>query len=104
MPPVVTSPRLSVPQLGMEIPSKEITIPTFTIPADYDLILPLTGMMEVTSKVDTNYYKWEATVSAGNNTVESPTYVTKFTMMADSPIKVLAFTTEGNLRYILFIN
>ncbi|XP_034555340.1 apolipoprotein B-100-like [Notolabrus celidotus] len=98
IPPVVNSPHFSMPQLGMEIASKEIRIPTFTMPAEYDITLPLTGMMEATAKVNTNYYNLEATVSAGNDTVESPSYVTKFTMMADSPIKLLAFTTEGTAK------
>ncbi|XP_041660813.1 apolipoprotein B-100-like [Cheilinus undulatus] len=95
IPPMVTSPEISMPQLGMEVASKEIRIPTFTIPSEYDFTLPLMGMVEVTSKVNSNYYNWEATVSAGNNTVESPSYVAKFSMKADSPIKVLAFSTEG---------
>ncbi|KAM6992474.1 apolipoprotein B-100-like [Tautogolabrus adspersus] len=95
IPPVVTSPEISMPQLGMGVASKEIRIPTFTIPSEYDLTLPLMGMVEVTSKVNTNYYNWEATVSAGNNTVESPSYSAKFSIMADSPIKLLSFSTDG---------
>ncbi|XP_038560849.1 apolipoprotein B-100-like [Micropterus salmoides] len=95
IPPMVTSPRIYVPQLGMDFATQEIQIPTFTIPSEYDLTLPLMGMVEVSSKVNSNYYNWEATVSAGNNTAESPSYLAKFRILADSPIKLLSFSTEG---------
>lgn len=104
IPPVVSSPRISMPQLGMEVASQEIQIPTFTIPSEYDLTLPLMGMVEVSSKVNSNYYNWEATVSAGNNTVESPSYLAQFNILADSPIELLSFSTEGNLIFILVFN
>ncbi|XP_029352750.1 apolipoprotein B-100-like [Echeneis naucrates] len=95
IPSMVTSPRISMPQVGMELAPRQIQIPTFTIPSEYDLTLPLMGMMEVSAKVNSNYYNWEATVSAGNNTAEFPNYLARFKVMADSPIKLLAFSTEG---------
>ncbi|KAK9531434.1 hypothetical protein VZT92_010860 [Zoarces viviparus] len=95
IPPMVNSPHISMPQLGMEVASQEIQIPTFTIPSEYDLTLPLMGMVEASAKVNSNYYNWEATVSAGNNTAESPSYLAKLSIMADSPIKLLSFSTEG---------
>lgn len=104
IPPMVSSPRISIPQLDMEFASKEIQIPTFTIPSEYDLTLPLMGMAEVFAKVNSNYYDWEATMSAGNETVESPSYSAKFSVMAESPIKLISFSTDGNLIFILFFN
>lgn len=104
IPPVVTSPRISVPQLGMDFASQEIQVPTFTIPSEYDLILPLMGMVEVSAKVNSNYYNWEATVSAGNNTSDSPSYLAMFNILADSPIKLLSFSTEGKFIFIIFFN
>uniref|UniRef100_A0A8C4FGP8 Vitellogenin domain-containing protein n=1 Tax=Dicentrarchus labrax TaxID=13489 RepID=A0A8C4FGP8_DICLA len=95
IPAVVSTPSISMPQLDMEFPSKEIQIPTFTIPSEYDLTLPLMGMAEVSAKVNSNYYNWEATASAGNNTAESPSYLAKFNIQADSPIKFLSFSTEA---------
>ncbi|KAL7389148.1 hypothetical protein ABVT39_027149 [Epinephelus coioides] len=95
IPPMVSTPRISVPQLDMEFASQEIQIPTFTIPSEYDLVLPLMGMVEASAKVNSNYYDWEATMSAGNNTVESPSYLAKFRVMAESPIQLLSFSTEG---------
>ncbi|KAM3603035.1 uncharacterized protein V6R79_015481 [Siganus canaliculatus] len=95
IPPVVTSPEISVPQVGLELAAKEIEIPTFTIPSEFDLTLPLMGMAEVSAKVNSNYYKWEATMSAGNNTAEYPSYLANFNILAESPIELLSFTTEG---------
>lgn len=99
IPPMVKSPLISMPQLGVEFASKEIQMPTFTIPSEYDLTLPLMGMVEGSAKVVSNYYNWEATVSAGNNTAESPSYLAKFSVVADSPIELLSFSTEGNLIF-----
>ena len=104
IPPTVTSPQISMPQLGVDFAPQEIQIPTFTIPSEYDLTLPLMGMVEASAKVNSNYYNWETKVSAGNNTAESPSYLAKFKVMADSPIKLLSFTTEGNFIFILFLN
>ncbi|GAA6228828.1 apolipoprotein B-100-like [Lates japonicus] len=95
IPAMVTSPRISLPQVDMELAPREIHIPTFTIPSEYDLTLPLMGMVEVSAKVNSNYYNWEATASAGNNTAESPSYMAKFNVLADSPIQLLSFSTEG---------
>ncbi|XP_039980964.1 apolipoprotein B-100-like [Xiphias gladius] len=95
IPPMVTSPRISLPQVDLELAPREIQIPTFTIPSEFDLTLPLMGMIEVSAKVNSNYYNWEATASAGNNTADSPSYLAKFSVMADSPIKLLSFSTEG---------
>ncbi|XP_029281256.1 apolipoprotein B-100-like [Cottoperca gobio] len=95
IPSMVNSPHISMPQMDIEFASQEIQVPTFTIPSEYDLTLPLMGMVEVSAKVNSNYYNLEATVSAGNNTAESPSYLVKFSVMADSPIKMLSFSTEG---------
>ncbi|XP_056150457.1 apolipoprotein B-100-like [Lampris incognitus] len=95
IPSMLTTPHMSVPQVGLELAQREIQVPTFTIPTDYDLNLPLMGMVEASAKVNSNYYNWEGMVSAGNNTAESPNYLIKFKVMADSPIELLSFTSEG---------
>lgn len=102
IPPTVTTPHILVPQVGMEVASKEIQIPTFTIPSEYDLTMPLLGMMEVSAKAQSNYYNWEATLSAGNSTVDSSSYEAKFNTVAESPIEVLAFSAEGNYNLVIF--
>ena len=82
--------------MGLDLPSKEIQVPTFSVPSNYDLALPLIGMVEVSAKVNSNYYNWEAMISAGNNSVEDPSYMVQYKVMADSPIELLSYTTEGN--------
>lgn len=101
---MVSSPRIFVPELGLEFASQEIQIPTFTIPSEYDLTVPLMGMMEASTKVNSNYYNWEGTMSAGNNTAETPSFVAKFNILANSPIKFLAFSTEGNLMFVIVLS
>lgn len=103
IPPTVTTPRIFVPQVGMEVASKEIQIPTFTIPSGYDLTVPLMGMMEVSTKVNSNYYNLDATLSAGNSTVDSSSYEAKFNVVSESPVEILAFTAEGNSSLIIYI-
>ncbi|CAL8315646.1 unnamed protein product [Lota lota] len=95
IPPMLTTPHILMPQMALEVSPMEISIPTFTIPSDYDLTLPLMGMMEVSGKVKSNYYNLEGTISAGNNTLESPSYVAKIKVIADSPMELLSFTSEG---------
>lgn len=102
IPSMVSSPRIFVPELGLEFASQEIQIPIFTIPSEYDFTLPLMGMMEASAKVNSNYYNWEGTMSAGNNTADSPSFVARFNILANSPIKFLSFSTEGNSMFIFF--
>ncbi|XP_010876759.2 apolipoprotein B-100 [Esox lucius] len=95
IPAALTTPRLSVPQVGLELASKEFQVPAFSIPNNYELTVPLFGMVEVSAKVNSNYYNWEGMVSGGNNSVDSPSYFAKFKVAADSPIELLTFNSEG---------
>ncbi|XP_071777034.1 apolipoprotein B-100-like [Centroberyx gerrardi] len=95
IPPMLTTPHMSMPQMGLELTPREIQVPTFTIPSEYDLTVPLMGMVEVSAKVNSNYYNWEGMASAGNNTAESPSFLAKFKVVADSPMELLSFTSEG---------
>ncbi|KAI1897325.1 hypothetical protein AGOR_G00082150 [Albula goreensis] len=97
IPPTVTIPRLSVPMIGLEIPSTDVSIPTFSIPLTYELSLPLIGMAEGSAKVNTNFYNWEGSVSAGNNTEETTSYIAKYQVMAESPMDLLSYKTEGTV-------
>lgn len=98
IPSTVTIPRLFVPKFGLEIPSREFSIPSFSIPPSYELQLPLIGMAEVSSKLNTNFYSWEGSVSGGNNTVDTPSYIAKYQVMADSALDLFSYTTEGTVQ------
>ena len=95
IPIALTIPKMSLP--GVELESRQIPIQTFTVPSEYDLTVPLMGMVAVASKVNSNYYNWEGMATAGNNTIDTHIYLAKFKVMADSPIELLSFTSEGNL-------
>lgn len=96
LPLVVRIPGFFVPQLQLDVDPREIQIPSFTIPSEHDLTLPLMGLFEASAKVNSNYYDWEGLITAGNNTSKSPEYVARFSVMAESPIKLLSFSTDGN--------
>lgn len=95
IPPTVATPDLAMPQIGVMLSSKQFSIPTFSIPSSYDLSMPLLGMVEVSAKVNTNFYDIEAVFSGGNNTVNEPSYITSYKVVANSPVELLAFTVEG---------
>ncbi|RXN25662.1 Apolipoprotein B-100-like protein [Labeo rohita] len=98
IPPTVATPDLAMPQIGVMLSSKQFSIPTFSIPSSYDLSMPLLGMVEVSAKVNTNFYDIEAVFSGGNNTVNEPSYITSYKVVANSPVELLAFTVEGSAQ------
>ncbi|XP_016110732.1 apolipoprotein B-100-like [Sinocyclocheilus grahami] len=98
IPPTVATPELVMPQISVMLPSKRFNLPTFSIPSSYDLSMPLLGMVEVSAKVNTNFYDIEAFFSGGNNTVNEPSYITSYKVVANSPVELLAFTVEGSAQ------
>ncbi|XP_077567723.1 apolipoprotein B-100-like [Stigmatopora nigra] len=74
---------------------QQINSPAQSMPHKEKIYIPVIGLMEVSAKVNSNYYNWETTMSAANKKVDSPTYLAKFKTKATSPIKILSFTTEG---------
>ncbi|XP_026089616.1 apolipoprotein B-100-like [Carassius auratus] len=98
IPPTMATPELAMPQIGVMLPSKLFNLPTFSIPSSYDLSMPLLGMLEVSAKVNTNFYDVEVVFSGGNNTVNEPRYITSYKVVANSPVELLAFTVEGSAQ------
>ncbi|CAB1335350.1 unnamed protein product [Coregonus sp. 'balchen'] len=88
IPTTLSIPAIDVPEIGWMVPANEIHIPTFTIPHSYGFMLPLLGLAEVTSKVNSNFYNWEGSISGGNNTVDVPSYIAQFKVTAQSPYLV----------------
>uniref|UniRef100_A0A673JUZ2 Apolipoprotein B-100-like n=1 Tax=Sinocyclocheilus rhinocerous TaxID=307959 RepID=A0A673JUZ2_9TELE len=95
IPLTMATPELAMPQIGVMLPSKPFNLPTFSIPTSYDLSMPLLGMVEVSAKVNTNFYDIEAVFSGGNNTVNELSYIASYKVVANSPVELLAFTVEG---------
>lgn len=104
IPPTMATPDLTMPQIGLMLPSKQFSLPTFSIPSSYDLSLPLLGMVEVSAKVSTNFYDIEAVFSGGNNTVNKSSYTTGYKVVANSPLELLAFTVEGKHMHTFSIH
>ncbi|XP_020795614.2 LOW QUALITY PROTEIN: apolipoprotein B-100-like [Boleophthalmus pectinirostris] len=95
IPATVTIPRINIPQINVDFSSKDIPLPTFTMPTEYELLVPLMGKMEMTSKLESNLYNWKAEVSVGNYTEESPSYKAQYTIMGEGPIPLLSFSNAG---------
>lgn len=95
IPPFMATPHLAMPQIGLVLPSRQVDIPTFSIPHNYDITLPLLGMVEVSTKMNSNFYTVEAIISGGNNTVETPSYIAKYKIVANSPVELMSYIVEG---------
>ncbi|XP_064159415.1 apolipoprotein B-100 isoform X1 [Anguilla rostrata] len=76
-------------------PSITFTVPSFTIPREFELSLPLIGVAEVSAKVNSNFYNWEGSVSGGNDTIDVPSFIGKYKVAAESPINIFSYKVEG---------
>ncbi|XP_038134621.1 apolipoprotein Bb, tandem duplicate 1 [Cyprinodon tularosa] len=94
-PPVLTTPSMSLPQFGLEIVSREIPIPDFVIPENFTVSVPHFGKIELTTLMNSNLYDVEATLAAGKDVVEPPSYSAKFDAKGTSPIDILSVAVEG---------
>ncbi|XP_041661447.1 apolipoprotein B-100-like [Cheilinus undulatus] len=95
-PPALTTPAISLPQWGLEIVSVEIPIPELVVPESLTLAIPLFGKAEVSALMKSNLYNMEASVAAGKDVVETPSYSAKFDVTGTSPIDVLSVKIEGS--------
>ncbi|XP_033504264.2 apolipoprotein Bb, tandem duplicate 1 [Epinephelus lanceolatus] len=95
-PPVLTTPSLSLPQFGLEITSMEIPIPELVVPEDITLSIPLFGKAEVSTLMKSNLYDMEASMAAGKDVVETPSYSAKFDVKGTSPVDILSIKIAGS--------
>ncbi|XP_030615071.1 apolipoprotein B-100 [Archocentrus centrarchus] len=111
IPNALSVPLIDVPQIGLYIPPRVYPLPRFTIPPSLDLSLPLLGLAEASTKINSNFYSWEGSLSGGNNTADVPSYTAQYKAMAHSPFSLLSYKLEGtgmmsgrpddNLKYLL---
>lgn len=94
-PPVLTTPRLYLPSLGLEIVSMEIPIPELVVPESLTMSVPLFGKAEFSTLMKSNLYNMEASMAAGKDVVETPSYSAKFDVKGTSPIDILSMKMEG---------
>uniref|UniRef100_A0A3P8U0I8 Vitellogenin domain-containing protein n=1 Tax=Amphiprion percula TaxID=161767 RepID=A0A3P8U0I8_AMPPE len=95
-PRALTTPNLYLPQFGLEIISVEIPIPEFVFPESLTFPLPLFGKAEVLTAMRSNLYNLEASVAAGKDVMETPSYSAKFDVKGTSPIEILSMKMEGS--------
>lgn len=97
-PAALTTPSLSMPQLGLEIPSMKIPIPELFVPERITISVPLFGKAEVSAMLRSNIYDLEATIAAGKD-AQTPSHVQSamYDVKGTSPLDVLSFRIEGNL-------
>lgn len=94
-PPVLTTPSVSLPQFGLEIVSMEIPLPELVVPESLTLSIPLFGKAEVSTLMRSNLYDAEASITAGKDVVDTPSYSAKFDVKGTSPIDILSIQIEG---------
>ena len=97
IPATLSVPNVYLPKLGVHIPAKNYPVPTFTIPRSLDFTVPLLGLVEASTKINSNLYNWEGTFSGGNNTIDVPSYIAQYKVMAQSPFHPLSYKIEGKL-------
>ncbi|XP_053192306.1 apolipoprotein B-100 [Scomber japonicus] len=111
IPSTLSTPLIDLPAIGLYIPAKNYPLPSFTVPPSLDFTVPLLGLAEASTKLNSNLYSWEGSISGGNNTVDVPSYIAQYRAMAQSPINLLSYKLEGtgmvsgraddNLKYLL---
>ncbi|XP_042338498.1 apolipoprotein B-100-like, partial [Plectropomus leopardus] len=95
-PPALTTPSLSLPHFGLEIASMEIPIPELVFLESLTLSIPLFGKAEVSTQMKSNLYDMEASMAAGKDVVETPSYSAKFDVKGTSPLDILSIKIEGS--------
>lgn len=94
-PTTLSVPLINLPQIGLYIPAKKYPLPSFTIPPSLDFMMPLLGLAEASTKIKSNFYSWEGSISGGNSTIDVPSYIGQYKVMAQSPLHLLSYKLEG---------
>ncbi|XP_031693822.1 apolipoprotein B-100, partial [Oncorhynchus kisutch] len=95
-PAALTTPHLALPLLGLDIASMEIPIPELFIPETLDVFVPLFGKAQLSTKVKSNFYNLEGSVSAGKDAAETPSYSAKFDVTGSCSMELLCIKIEGS--------
>ncbi|XP_041827365.1 apolipoprotein B-100 [Melanotaenia boesemani] len=111
IPMSLSLPAINLPQIGLNIPANKYSLPSFTVPPSLDFTVPLLGLAEASTKIQSNLYSWEGSISGGNDTVDVPSYIVQYKAVAQSPLNLLSYKLEGigmisgrpddNLKYLL---
>ncbi|OXB84376.1 UNVERIFIED_CONTAM: hypothetical protein H355_010803, partial [Colinus virginianus] len=97
VPQTVRTPPLVIESMGINVPSQEYRIPTFTVPEFYPLLVPLFGALEVSASMHSNYYNWTAEYALENSSTEKTSRIgTTYTVNADSAFELLSYSMKGS--------
>lgn len=102
-PSSLSTPSISLPGFGLEIVSMEVPVPRFVVPKMITLSVPLFGKAEASTSLKSNLYDMEASVSAGKEVGDTPSYSAKFDVKGTSPLDILSVKFEGMLVYFLVL-
>ncbi|XP_043918557.1 apolipoprotein B-100 [Protopterus annectens] len=95
-PKKIRTPSVAVSSLGLDVHSKEFSIPSFYIPETYQLHLPLLGVLEISAGLNSNYYNWSASFNGGNKTKDTLHYDMSYKVIGSSAIDILSHKLEGS--------
>ncbi|KAM9316095.1 apolipoprotein B-100 [Gastrophryne carolinensis] len=96
VPKTLRSPPLELQSVGFYFPHQEFRVPAFTIPEYYQLRVPLIGVLELTSSINSNYYNWSVTYSGGNTTTDVYKFSSRYQMQADAILDLLSYSIEAS--------
>ncbi|XP_077147606.1 apolipoprotein B-100 [Ranitomeya variabilis] len=92
------SPSLELQSVGLNIPAREFKVPAFTIPEYYQLKVPLLGVLDLSSNINSNYYNWSASYTGGNTTSDIQSYALRYQMKADCIVDILSYNIYGSAK------
>ncbi|KAM3931862.1 apolipoprotein B-100 [Leptodactylus fuscus] len=90
------SPSLELKSMGVKIPEQAFRVPAFTVPEYYQLRVPLVGILELSSNINSNYYNWSASYTGGNTTTDITSYALRYQVKADSIVDILSYDVHGS--------
>lgn len=94
----IWTPALSFQPVGFYLPSREVRIPTFTIPKLYQLQVPLMGVLDLSTNIYSNLYNWSASYTGGNTSTDQHwSLQAQYHVKADSVVDLLSYSVQGEL-------
>ncbi|XP_077008302.1 apolipoprotein B-100 [Tamandua tetradactyla] len=92
----VRTPELTFKSVGLHLPSRELHIPTFTIPKLYQLKVPLLGVLDLSTNIYSNLYNWSASYTGGNTSTDHFSLQARYQVKAASVVDVLSYSLQGS--------
>ncbi|XP_069829207.1 apolipoprotein B-100 [Dendropsophus ebraccatus] len=93
------SPKLELQSMGLVVQEKEFRVPAFTIPENYQLRIPLIGVLDLSSNINSNFYNWSASYTGGNTTTDIQTFSLRYQVKADSIVDILSYNIDGSAQH-----